>query len=35
MIAPLIEELAKEYQGRLKVGKVDVMPIPRPQALMV
>jgi thioredoxin 1 len=24
MIAPLVEELATEYDGRLKVGKVDV-----------
>jgi thioredoxin 1 len=24
MIAPLVEELASEYDGRLKVGKVDV-----------
>lgn len=24
MIAPLIEELAAEYRGKLKVGKVDV-----------
>lgn len=24
MIAPVVEELAKEYDGRLKVGKVDV-----------
>jgi len=24
MIAPVVEELAKEYQGKLKVGKVDV-----------
>jgi thioredoxin 1 len=24
MIAPLVEELAKEYDGRLKVAKVDV-----------
>jgi thioredoxin 1 len=24
MIAPLVEELAKEYDGKLKVGKVDV-----------
>jgi thioredoxin 1 len=24
MIAPLVEEIAKEYDGRLKVGKVDV-----------
>jgi len=24
MIAPLVEELAGEYAGRLKVGKVDV-----------
>ena len=24
MIAPLVEELANEYQGKLKVGKVDV-----------
>jgi thioredoxin 1 len=24
MIAPVVEELAKEYQGSLKVGKVDV-----------
>jgi thioredoxin 1 len=24
MIAPIVEELAKEYQGKLKVGKVDV-----------
>jgi thioredoxin 1 len=24
MIAPVVEELAKEYEGRLKVGKVDV-----------
>jgi thioredoxin 1 len=24
MIAPIIEELAKEYDGKLKVGKLDV-----------
>ncbi|MBM4161780.1 MAG: thioredoxin [Ignavibacteria bacterium] len=24
MIAPIVEELAKEYEGKLKVGKVDV-----------
>src|SRR3972149_2515987 len=24
MIAPIVEELAKEYDGTLKVGKVDV-----------
>ena len=24
MIAPFIEELAKEYAGRMKIGKVDV-----------
>lgn len=24
MIAPVVEEIAKEYDGRLKVGKVDV-----------
>ncbi len=24
MIAPLIEELAKEYAGKMKIGKVDV-----------
>lgn len=24
MIAPIIEELAEEYQGKLKVGKLDV-----------
>ncbi len=24
MIAPVVEELAKEYNGKLKVGKVDV-----------
>ena len=24
MIAPVVEELAKEYDGTLKVGKVDV-----------
>ncbi|MBM3250346.1 MAG: thioredoxin [Candidatus Omnitrophica bacterium] len=24
MIAPALEELAKEYKGRVKVGKVDV-----------
>ena len=24
MLAPIIEELAKDYDGRLKVGKVDV-----------
>jgi thioredoxin 1 len=24
MIAPMVEELAKEYDGKLKVGKVDV-----------
>lgn len=24
MIAPVVEELAKEYDGRLKVGKLDV-----------
>jgi thioredoxin 1 len=24
MIAPLVEELSKEYEGKVKVGKVDV-----------
>lgn len=24
MIAPVVEELAKEYEGQLKVGKLDV-----------
>lgn len=24
MIAPIVEELAQEYQGKLKVGKLDV-----------
>ncbi len=24
MIAPIVEELAKEYHGKLKVGKLDV-----------
>ncbi len=24
MIAPIVEELAAEYQGKIKVGKVDV-----------
>lgn len=24
MIAPVVEEIAKEYDGRLKVGKMDV-----------
>lgn len=24
MIAPIVEELAKEYDGRLKIGKLDV-----------
>ena len=24
MIAPVVEEMAKEYQGKLKVGKLDV-----------
>lgn len=24
MISPIVEELAKEYDGKLKVGKVDV-----------
>jgi thioredoxin 1 len=24
MVAPTVEEIAKEYQGKLKVGKVDV-----------
>lgn len=29
MVAPLIEELAAEYEGRAKVGKVDVDNNPR------
>lgn len=24
MIAPIVEELAKEYQGKMKIGKLDV-----------
>jgi thioredoxin 1 len=24
MVAPIVEELAKEYAGKLKVGKIDV-----------
>ena len=24
MVAPIVDELAKEYEGRVKVGKVDV-----------
>ena len=24
MVAPIVEELAQEYEGRLKVGKLDV-----------
>ena len=24
MVAPVVEELAKEYEGKVKVGKVDV-----------
>lgn len=24
MVAPIVEELAKEYEGRLKIGKMDV-----------
>jgi thioredoxin 1 len=24
MIAPIVEELATEYEGKLKIGKVDV-----------
>lgn len=24
MVAPIVEELGKEYQGKLKVGKLDV-----------
>ncbi len=24
MIAPIVEELAKEYEGKVKIGKVDV-----------
>ncbi len=28
-IAPLVEELASEYEGKLKVGKVDVDANPR------
>jgi thioredoxin 1 len=29
MIAPIVEELAKEYDGKLKVGKLDVDYNPR------
>jgi thioredoxin 1 len=29
MIAPIVEELAKEYEGKLKVGKLDVDYNPR------
>jgi thioredoxin 1 len=29
MLAPLVEEMAKEYSGRIKVGKVDVDSNPR------
>ncbi|MCQ2419245.1 MAG: thioredoxin [Clostridia bacterium] len=28
MLAPVIEELAEEYEGKLKVGKVDVDDVP-------
>ena len=24
MIAPIVEELAKEYEGKVKIGKLDV-----------
>ena len=29
MIAPLIDELAKEYAGKMKIGKVDVDSSPK------
>jgi len=29
MITPIIEELAKEYQNKMKIGKLDVDPNPK------
>jgi len=29
MIGPIVEELAKEYEGKVKIGKVDVDTNPR------
>ena len=33
MIAPIVEELAKEYAGKLKIGKLDVDSNPKSAAL--
>jgi thioredoxin 1 len=32
MIAPIVEELAKEYQGKINIGKVDVDSNPKTAA---
>ena len=32
MVAPIVEELAKEYEGKLKVMKLNTMKCPRLQA---